>query len=118
MAQLDTWDDFGLGWSRRLARVPLEDSWHWPEPPAPPLEMGEGMSTSVSAQPPAWIFDILDQIPGDMSRDAKLWLAGAFAGRLSCERARVRRRRLVRDVAAERDLMMASRRASEKKTGE
>lgn len=38
MAQLTTWDDFGLGWSRRLARVPLQTSLYWPSPPAPPLE--------------------------------------------------------------------------------
>ncbi len=37
MADLNTWDDFGLGWSRRLARVPLQASLYWPEPPPPPF---------------------------------------------------------------------------------
>ena len=30
MASLDTWRDFGLGWSRRLAGVPLQAAHHWP----------------------------------------------------------------------------------------
>jgi lysozyme family protein len=30
MAGLSTWPTFGLGWSRRLASVPLEAAHHWP----------------------------------------------------------------------------------------
>jgi lysozyme family protein len=30
MAGLDTWKTFGLGWSRRLAKVPLQAGHHWP----------------------------------------------------------------------------------------
>jgi hypothetical protein len=41
MAQLETWDDFGLGWSRRLARVPLQASLYWADPPPPPLDTGD-----------------------------------------------------------------------------
>lgn len=32
MAQLTTWATFGLGWSRRLAAVPLQASLYWPKP--------------------------------------------------------------------------------------
>jgi lysozyme family protein len=30
MAGLDTWKNYGGGWSRRLARVPLQSGHHWP----------------------------------------------------------------------------------------
>jgi lysozyme family protein len=30
MAGLDAWKNYGLGWSRRLARVPLQSGHHWP----------------------------------------------------------------------------------------
>jgi lysozyme family protein len=30
MAGLSTWKTFGLGWSRRLAKLPLQAGHHWP----------------------------------------------------------------------------------------
>jgi lysozyme family protein len=33
MAGLSTWTTFGLGWSRRLARLPAQAAQTWPEPP-------------------------------------------------------------------------------------
>lgn len=36
MAGLDTWSEYGLGWSRRLALIPLEAALYWPPPPPPP----------------------------------------------------------------------------------
>lgn len=38
MAGLDTWGTYGLGWSRRLALIPLEATLYWPTPPAPPKD--------------------------------------------------------------------------------
>jgi lysozyme family protein len=35
MAQINTWNTFGLGWSRRLALVPLQAGIYWPLGPEP-----------------------------------------------------------------------------------
>ena len=32
MIGLSTWATFGIGWSRRLVRIPLEAAHHWPDP--------------------------------------------------------------------------------------